>query len=83
MEIPVRNSEVGKLTVGKREVVWARVGGQIADGQPAWIPTQEQLKEVRESLERAFPGTHVIATHHLVDIKVIETMGVTNVKDRS
>lgn len=59
------------MTVKKGSVIHVKVGGEFSDGQPPFVPTQEDLRNVRDNMERAFPNNKVIVTHQFVDIYVV------------
>lgn len=63
-----------KLDLEPGDILHVTVGGEFHDGQPPWIPSQEELEEARLVWAAAVPdNVRVIVTHYLVKTQVIRT----------
>jgi hypothetical protein len=54
-------------------LVHIKVGGEFGDGHPPWIPTDEELDQIRTDWQEILGDDFiVIATHYLVNIDLYE-----------
>lgn len=68
----IRLETVKKLDLHPGDVLLVTVGGDI--GEETWIPTFEDLIEVRDVWENAVPDdVEVIVAHHLIEPTIIRS----------
>ena len=69
----VRIETVTKLQIEPGDILHVKLGGEIGDGQPPWIPTPEDVQHCYDLWAQVLPtGTGLVVTHHLVDDTVIQ-----------
>lgn len=68
----VRLETVTKLSLKPNDVLLVRLGGDLHDGKPPWIPSFDDMDDMRKRWEEVVPeGVQVLVTNYLLTATVV------------
>jgi hypothetical protein len=68
----LRIETISKLALKPGELLWVKLGGEIGDGLPAYIPDANEIERAKEEIEDLVPeGVNVLVTHQFYKPSVI------------
>lgn len=74
-----RHSQIQRLHLSEGDILLVKLGGDLNDGLPPWIPNSDDIDYTAKTFKAAVPdGVKVLVHHQLVDVSVTDKLDASN-----